>query len=552
MATKLLVCAEQTVSTLNEGRNPNQPLLEDDSESESSGSEQPVGTTSIEVSHIKERIELSHVELLKVAESALEEATRKVRDIEKEIDAHKSVIYFINHSLNSSLELREKSKDRIQRMKEVIGPLRRMPDELWLQIFEERVTDDEEIYEKNMRAGKIPFTVLKLTWICRHWRWIITEHPPLWRYIAIPRALSTTESQWERIEYFRQRVKKMPPIVYTVRHSRGLERSGFYLRDLLRRFSSFKSLELFVSRRFENVDYLLASARPRMEELILRGFPKEGDPVIHCAIRHKAFHHVKTLSCFHVQPIIREDFGEEEAELTSLNFCQADIEQFATITFLDDLTSITTVTIDMIAPFTIDGDPINSATTLNHITTLSANLVVLTTLFNGNVILPNLQSVTVRQEPTMSMYDTKAHWASFLSHHKRKETISTLGILGLPFIESPEEGTKSWGPFIGQAASVTHLVLEGPAVVPVLENLVATKSIPSKLVKLTISNDDSVTEEHVVSFLRAFYSEKREPLSLQILDSVSLSESTRQRLAHVHESFTNEEDEREGEQSAPI
>ncbi|PVF97915.1 hypothetical protein CPB86DRAFT_759473 [Serendipita vermifera] len=541
-AANLRTCAEQTVSTLGEGRTLHQLALdEEESEPDSSGSESPISATNLELDHIKDSIEISQIGLLKVAESALEEATRKVRDIEKEIDAHKSVIYFINHSLSSSLELRDRIKDRIQRMKEVIGPLRRVPDELWLQIFLQRVTDDEEEYAENRRAGKIPFTTLRLTWICRHWRWIITEHPLLWRYIAIPRALSITEVQWDRIDYCRQRLKDTPSVVYTVRHSRGKDKSGFQLRELLRRFKSFKYLELFVSRRFNNVDYLLASARPHVDELVLRGFPKEGDPVIHCPMRHKGFQHVKVLSCFHAQPTISEDFTDEGSELTTLTFSQADIDQSATIEFLNDMTSITTVIIDMIPPFTINGDPVESATTLRSLTTLNANLIVMNNLFNGNVLLPCLQYVTVRHEPTMSWYDTQAQWASFISRHQRRDTISTLTIDSLPFFESQDEVKEACSAFIGQATAISHLVLRGIAVVPVLESLVTTRNIPPKLTRVTILEDQAVNEDQITEFLRVYYSKMRQRLELQIIDCPSLSNSILQRLEQFDESSSDED-----------
>jgi hypothetical protein len=112
-------------------------------------------------------------------------------------------------------------------MKDLIGPRRRIPDELWSMIFWDRVMEDEEEYQVTWREGNPPFTTLKLSWVCRLWRQIIIEQPSLWQYIALPRTLYLSPAQVERVKYCQQRLKEHPSKLYMVYRIEGAKRGVF-------------------------------------------------------------------------------------------------------------------------------------------------------------------------------------------------------------------------------------------------------------------------------------------------------------------------------------
>jgi hypothetical protein len=89
--------------------------------------------------------------------------------------------------------------------------------------------------------------------------------------------------------------------------------------------------------------------------------------------------------------------------------------------------------------------------------------------------------------------------------------------------------------FINQLPNVGHLVLKGGAVVPSLQGLSESKNVPSGIVTVELCECQEVKEDLIVSFLEAFYTKKREPLSLEIFNCVSISEDAKQRLDLAHD-----------------
>jgi hypothetical protein len=217
----------------------------------------------------------THAAYLKAAQSALEQVQQEYQRVEEEFDANTSLFHLINHSLMGRIELRSQVDDSIRRMRDLIGPRRRVPDELWAMIFWERVMEDEEKYELTWREEKPPFTTLKLTWVCRLWRRIITDSPSLWQYIPLPHALILSPAQVERFKYFQERLKGHTPRMYMVYGSEGVQKDGIDLQSLLAGFKRFLHFEAQIFRGSSALEDLLNTFQPETEELALVSSPEE-------------------------------------------------------------------------------------------------------------------------------------------------------------------------------------------------------------------------------------------------------------------------------------
>ncbi|CAG8726035.1 9064_t:CDS:1 [Acaulospora colombiana] len=93
----------------------------------------------------------SHEAHQRLAQSTLKEAFIQVAQAEEDIDVNETLLSCAEQALSSLINLREETKDQIKRMKGLIRASRRVPDELWLQIFEERINEDENHYMRGKR-----------------------------------------------------------------------------------------------------------------------------------------------------------------------------------------------------------------------------------------------------------------------------------------------------------------------------------------------------------------------------------------------------------------
>ncbi|PVF97909.1 hypothetical protein CPB86DRAFT_706152, partial [Serendipita vermifera] len=455
--------------------------------------------------------------------SVFERASQRVRQAETELDSNQSMLYFINQSIDNALELQVKVKHQLYRMKELMGARRRMPNELWIQVFRERVKEDEEKYEASDREEKPPFSSLKLTWICRSWRVLVVDCPMLWRYIAIPRTSHVSPTQWDRLTYFLERLKSIPAIVYTTRDSP--DNTSSPLSELLRVIHSFERLEMNVSRRHSMTEQFLDVVQPVVQKLTLVGTFKYGQAVTACPLNFRSLRNVNSLSCRSVQPLFRPTslLQDVPLRLTSVSLAQSYIDKRVTLSFLEAATSVTSVTLNLTVPYTIAGDSSQPVITLPHITTLSGNPVVLSTVFDELVELPKLCTVMLRLEPLVDMSEGIEQWNRFVSTHQRKDTIDTLGLAAGAILGSHYRMLGFMTRLIQVVPQVRCLKLEGSVVFPTLEILVLKKLVP-KLVQLIISNDIIVTEDYITAFLNAFRKERNVSLSLQIIYCPSIPE----------------------------
>jgi hypothetical protein len=470
-------------------------------------------------------LESTHAELLKAAEAAHREANLKVHDAEQDVSAGKSTLYFLRDSLSSLHYLKERTKDRLSRMKDLTSSRRRIPDELWAQIFEMRVGEDEEKLTSRDFSGPAPFTVVRLTWVCRLWRTIITRKPSLWRYIAIPSRQHISHNQWDRIRYFRQRLKNNSPHVYAVPKASSFDNSRYSFRDLLTQFDSFQRMKLYVPRDSFYIESAFEVSQPHVHELLLIGDYPGTHPAIGIPSLDMSFllRNVHTLSCTRVRPYISVDSISNMPHLRSVHLDLPAISPHSMTSFLSAASTLNSVTLDH-----IDGRPeyvdpyLTVEQNLPNVTTLSTTLSILTHVFKANIRLPSLKTVYVRVWHHSSDERALERWDSFLSAGQRRNTINTLGFTLNPRWTTPPSTIEKVAQFIKRLPKCQRLKLTGVLVVPILERL--AEDIPEELHHLIAAKSDEVTEEHFETFIKAFYSKRNRPLSLQIDECSSISE----------------------------
>jgi hypothetical protein len=478
----------------------------------------------------------THAAYLKAAQSALEQAQQEHRRAEEEIDANGSLFHHINHSLTSRIELRSQVNDNIRRMKDLIGPRRRVPDELWAMIFWERVMEDEEEYENTWREEKPPFTTLKLTWVCCLWRRIITDRPALWQYIPLPHALLLSPTQAERSKYFLERLKGYTPSVYMVCGNGGIQRDGVELRNLLAGFKRFLYFEAQVFRGSSALEELLETVQPEAEKLVLVSSPQGAANEVKSYLSYDAIKNVKSIYCYGVRPRVhRRSFEGKQAQLNSLLMQAYRVDNQELVTFLEASGTVDFTLVPNLK-FSINREiGIQQDVALTQLTTVNAPLRALKLVFNEHVLLPNLRRLTVQKDGDLDPGETIELWTSFLSVHERRDTITTLGIVWVTNQESSEEITAMFSDFINQVSSGDRLILKEHAVVPSLKGLVDSKNIPPNIITVDICDCESVTEDLIMAFLNAYYTEERRPLSFRIFDCASISEDAKQRLDLAHD-----------------
>ncbi|PVF97919.1 hypothetical protein CPB86DRAFT_759479 [Serendipita vermifera] len=464
------------------------------------------------------------------AQSALKRAKQQIAQAEEDIDVNHSLLSHVEEILLTLIHQRKETKKQIKGMKDMVGARRRTPNELWLQIFNEVLNGSEGHYISGQRNDTPPFTALKLTWVCRRWRELVMGQPSLWRYIALPYAISVSPKRRDRILHYIEHLKLCPPTMYVAHWDAGIKEGYVSLAEILKRIPRFERLELPISASNTDSEALLATVQPNAVHLVLVSRPSEGPSVTPANLAYTCIQKVQHVSCLNVRPQIRGH--TQPLHLKSLHLTQPHIDNVELVTFLE-ATSVVTVTIEMYLPFMISGSPAEVDITLPNLTTLTTNLFVLVTLFNDHVFLPNLHTLTMIQQRSRKIQDIQARWTSFITTHQCKDTIRTLGISS-PHRENSAKLLSIYQDFITQVKNVKHLVLDEAAVILGLNAMVNANYVPSTLIKLTISKSSDVTKEEIDAFSKVLNSARHEQLSLRIEDCPSLSDKTEDRLILDH------------------
>jgi hypothetical protein len=534
MASKLLESANLTVSSMKETLSIPSTILQGQS-NESAPCLYPILPTSpfpapvLGWSGIAEGCN----ELLNVASSAQERARQKVHGAEQEADASRSMLYFIEKALQISLDVRAKLEDRMREMKELVTSRRRMPDELWVQIFTRRVIEDEDEYLASNRTGNSPFTVLRLTWVCRLWRSIIIGQAALWQYIPIPRSDMCTPKQRSRIEYYIEQVKKVPPTVYMIQEREDRHMPKFPLSNLLERIAFFKRLELYIEPDDEESDDLLTGLKPNAQEVVLINARVNVGQASPCVLSPAVLGKVDVLSCIHLQPTIDVDYEydwDDSSKLGAIRLRTTFFDADSMVNFLHS-SQASDLTIDLLPPYCIDGHGPYMDTSLPELRTVCASLTALTGIFENLVNIPNLCTIRIQLDWNTCSEHSLEEWTTFLSAHQRKEQITTFGICGFDSQVPQDQLPGLCISLISALPNISHLILEQSAVVPTLK--VLPQDLPPGLTQISIASSEDVTESHLVEFIQSVRGRGNGSLAVAIQQCPSLSEQSIGRLLQL-------------------
>jgi hypothetical protein len=483
-------------------------------------------------------------ELLRAAESTRREASQRARDAEREVESHQSMLYFRDQTLNSLLDNKQKAEERILQMKDVISSRRRIPDEIWVLIFMERVKEDEEPYTYADLPEPPPFTVLRLSWVCRLWRTIILEQPVLWRYIAVPFLENPSTSQWHRVQYFRERVGAIAPYVYTVRPSKPSRVPFHNFVDMFEQFTNFGRLKLNIESESTFIGRLVATLRPTVQDLTLVGeLVERSVPDLHLNIS-PFFHNVKFLRCIHVLPFdlltLQGQTGTTIPHLETIDLDLHHVSPARLISLLRNTPSLTTLVLHL--PWTHSSNHVTSAVTLVNITSISCDLRTLTLVFDSNVSLPKLSNLSIEQVLKYKEGDYNdrvlGRWDSFISVENRRDKISSLGLSSsVPRVHQIKTAGRC-SHIINSLQRIECLVLTGSPVVPALEEL--AEKFPPSLVELTVTNSKYVEEVHINAFIKSLYERKVRSFSLKFDNCPSISEESKQRFSQLIANLPNQ------------
>jgi hypothetical protein len=465
-------------------------------------------------------------ELLRIAESTKQASIQRTRDAEREVESGQSVLYFLNETLVSLLHIKQKAEEKILKMKDVISSRRRIPDEVWLQIFTERVIEDEEPYTHMDLEGPPPFTTLRLTWVCRLWRTIIIEHPALWRYIAIPLVEYPTQQQWDRIRYLKNRLGSISPYVYTVSGTQIGTYKGDTFVHLVKEFACFERLKIYANRPF--MPHLFGSLQPNTQEFIIIGKrQEEGGPDIAWNVS-SFLENIRSLRT--INALLHTGTS---SHLQTVHLSLRSIHPVSIMTFLDTVTSLTTLSISIISPVGYCQETGAPQITLANLVSLSCDIVCLGFIFRPNIHLPKLKNLSLvgvlyYKDDASNEY-VRQWWDDFISVDQRRDAISSLILLATcsPLWQANTAGRCDY--IINSLPNIKSLTLEDSTVVPALDGL--SKHIPQSLLQLTIANSDQVEEHHLEEFITSLYEQKVEVFSLQIDNCALISEERKERLS---------------------
>jgi hypothetical protein len=452
-----------------------------------------------------------------------------------EVESCQSILYFLNHDLVSLLGLKQRVEEKILQMKDLISSRRRIPDEIWVQIFTAGVKGDEEPYTRTDQYRTPRLTTLRLTWICRLWRAIITEQQPLWRYIYIPLMEHLTQNHLDRIRYFKSRLKAIPPYVYTVGVTEISTYKGHLLADLFKEFPSFGRLKLNIKHDGYFTKQLLRSLDSDVQELILVGRSQpEGRHAVHIDISCLP-KSIQSLRCTGLQlyesTTTTNQVKRGTPYLKSIHISTDRISQPKVIPPLRAIKSLTTFTITCLFLTIFSYEPISGNATLANLTSISCDIQTLAIVFGSNIHLPKLTNLSVETaahyEDDRSPHLVKKWWNDFISVDQRRNGISSFRLLANYSLDQKADFSERCNHLINSLSNVNTLGLEGYAVVPALREL--AKNIPPSLTRVTMADSDEVEEDVIEAFITSLYKRKVGVFSLQIDNCALISGESRQR-----------------------
>ncbi|KAG8829699.1 hypothetical protein FRC17_006169 [Serendipita sp. 399] len=119
-----------------------------------------------------------------LAEKVASELKQKIHDMELELDGWRSSLELADNGLKYLRSACSQIEKEISSAKRTFHPLRRIPSDLWIDIFNHVV--DGEVHDYFQRNSNLPLrsTPYILSQVCRLWRQIVIGKKSLWCFVA--------------------------------------------------------------------------------------------------------------------------------------------------------------------------------------------------------------------------------------------------------------------------------------------------------------------------------------------------------------------------------
>ena len=119
----------------------------------------------------------------------LDRTQEQIRSVAQQLYSTESLRDQMSKSISSFSSMIESAQESIKAKKEgVLHPIRRLPMEILLHIFEDCVNDEIDEYHRNLPSiFQVPSTMaLRLASVCSRWRDAMLGTPYLWRHLRAP------------------------------------------------------------------------------------------------------------------------------------------------------------------------------------------------------------------------------------------------------------------------------------------------------------------------------------------------------------------------------
>ncbi|KAG8824836.1 hypothetical protein FRC17_009019 [Serendipita sp. 399] len=205
-----------------------------------------------------------------------DELSAQINALETEIELHGLTLQIAQYSTKSRVELITTLQGGISRLMRSCYPSRRLPPEIWANVFQIRVSGDIDDYLKEP-IESFSHTALTLSHVCRSWMSLTTNTPGIWRDIQVHSHNEWTKGRAKLFEHYLSRSNKSSLEFYAEmgNDSRDAERNAasFFFLSLnpqlpYTQFLNFRSLDITDNYRIHFIKRLITTTTPDLSYII--------------------------------------------------------------------------------------------------------------------------------------------------------------------------------------------------------------------------------------------------------------------------------------------
>lgn len=422
--------------------------------------------------------------------------------LETDIDGIRSQIAFANESLTHSINYLNELRQIIKNKREMLSARRIVPVELWKKIFEERVLEDEEYYERSGRSGNPPFTAFSLSHTCRFWRQIALNTPSLWQYVPIPCNDGLNSNQVERIFCQSERMYPLDPVVYASPALNAMSPVSDLSSVLKQSFKQYRVLEFQQGQPILSISTILLALVGPIHELRITarsgGVATWKIPSV--VLGNQVLSHVASIIFKDVRPKWGRRLWEDvdastQSSPVSVTFHHS-LYPFGlspVLNFLGRFSHVNRLSFKLeenIDIGRIEGLPGVTLPLLTYLTAPAALLSLLSTIDT-----PSLTHLTIDEHRLLSTLHPSLRSDAFINSGKRRQTIQVLVLDGFPEI-APAHCIN----IVKCLPRLSHLTIRDGIAAVIIEALTTTMDIPPCLEVLSVVSHD-IPEATLASFL---------------------------------------------------